>query len=252
MGHQHAGRGDVDDRDVLLQAIAVSGRSLGGRSAVMSVPGASARCEFRMRTGMLRATAGRIVPGAAPWRRSTPARTLRRTTGAARPAASATIRGSAVSMPSTSVQIWISSAPRQAPTIAAGVVRAAAAERGGHAVGGGADEAAQHRDAAGSEERVGQCASSAAVVSGKQRRRAGVVAVGHDRLARVDPRAVEAVRGQRRGHDAAADDLAGGGNRIEPARRHLAQHAQARRRCARARRTRGRCRPAPRAAAPDR
>ncbi len=32
---------------------------------------------------------------------------------------SRTIRGSAVSMPSTSVQIWISDAPRQAPTIAA-------------------------------------------------------------------------------------------------------------------------------------
>ena len=44
-------------------ATAVSGRSLGGRSAVMSVPRALARFEFRMRTGMLRATAGWMVAG---------------------------------------------------------------------------------------------------------------------------------------------------------------------------------------------
>ncbi len=46
-----------------LEASAVSVPSLGGRSAVISVPGASARFELRMRTGMLRATAGWMVAG---------------------------------------------------------------------------------------------------------------------------------------------------------------------------------------------
>ena len=41
-----------------FDAIAVSGRLDGGRSPVMSVPRACGRCEFRMRTGILRATAG--------------------------------------------------------------------------------------------------------------------------------------------------------------------------------------------------
>ena len=48
---------------------------------------------------------------------------------AARRAARATTRGSAVSMPSTSVQIWISSASSPAPNERGGVVRPAAAER---------------------------------------------------------------------------------------------------------------------------
>ncbi len=41
-----------------FDATAVSGRSLFGRSPVINVPRAVARCELRMRTGMLRATAG--------------------------------------------------------------------------------------------------------------------------------------------------------------------------------------------------
>ena len=42
-----------------FDATAVSGRSLGGRSRVISVPPASCgRCELRMRTGMFCATAG--------------------------------------------------------------------------------------------------------------------------------------------------------------------------------------------------
>ena len=44
-------------------ATAVNGRSAFGRSPVINVPRAWARCEFRMRTGMLRDTAGWIVAG---------------------------------------------------------------------------------------------------------------------------------------------------------------------------------------------
>ena len=62
--HQHARRGDVDDRDVALagERRRSAGRSTGG-SAVMSVPGASGRRLLRMRTGMSFETAGRIVLG---------------------------------------------------------------------------------------------------------------------------------------------------------------------------------------------
>ena len=72
-----------------------------------------------MRTGMPEPTAGRIVLGCstfAPKYASSEAssKLSRETTRGA-----ATTRGSAVSMPSTSVQIWISSAPSPAPKSAA-------------------------------------------------------------------------------------------------------------------------------------
>ena len=46
-----------------LQAIAAGPPSPPSTVRVISVPGASGRCEFRMRTGMPRRTAGRIVLG---------------------------------------------------------------------------------------------------------------------------------------------------------------------------------------------
>ena len=55
-------------------------------------------------------------PGAAPWRRNRPARRLRRTRSSSRDGRRGRVFGSTVSMPSTSVQIWISSAPMPAPT----------------------------------------------------------------------------------------------------------------------------------------
>ena len=62
--HQHPGGGDVDDGDVLLGGQRgegpVAGRPLGGDQRARAC---SARFELRMRTGMLRATAGWIVAG---------------------------------------------------------------------------------------------------------------------------------------------------------------------------------------------
>ena len=73
--------------------------------AVTVVPRPAGRCEFRMRTGMDASTAGRTVDGCstfAPNRASAEASLNdRRSTARARPR----MRGSAVSMPSTSVQI---------------------------------------------------------------------------------------------------------------------------------------------------
>ncbi len=46
-----------------LQAIAAGPPSPLSTERVTRVPGASGRCEFRMRTGMSRATAGRMVLG---------------------------------------------------------------------------------------------------------------------------------------------------------------------------------------------
>ena len=59
-----------------------------------------------------------------------------------------------------------------------------------------------------------------------QRRRGRVLAARDDGLARVDPGGGQPVRRQRGRDDAAADDLAGGGDRVEPARRDFAQHAE--------------------------
>ena len=56
--HQHPRRRDADDADAFFDAMAVSGRADSGRSPVISVPRACGRCEFRMRTGILRETAG--------------------------------------------------------------------------------------------------------------------------------------------------------------------------------------------------
>ena len=64
------------------------------------------------------------------------------------------MRGSAVSMPSTSVQIWISAGAQTRADDRRRVVGAAAAERGRHALAGGADEAADHRNAARRERRI--------------------------------------------------------------------------------------------------
>ena len=200
-----------------------------------------------MRTGMSRATAGWIVAGCstlAPKYASSDASANDRC-GTTR--GLVTTRGSAVSMPSTSVQIWISAASQAAADDGAGEVRAAAAERGRHAAPGRADEAADDRHLRRSEQRT-HPGLERAVVSAN----CGAAAMCSSSVtmarARIHPGAGEPARGQRGGHDAAAEDLAGGGNRVEPARRDLAQHAERSRRRARVRRTRGRCQLAPRRA----
>ena len=88
-----------------LHAIARSGRSATGARAVMSVPGSPGRRAFTMRTGIPRATAGRIVLGCstfAPKYASSDASANDRC-GTRR--AAGTTRGSAVSIPATSVQM---------------------------------------------------------------------------------------------------------------------------------------------------
>ena len=88
-----------------LQAKAVTGVPSGVPAAVMTLPVPSGLRELRMRTGMSCSTAGRIVAGCstlAPKYASSAASANDRC-GTRRGVA--TTRGSAVSMPSTSVQI---------------------------------------------------------------------------------------------------------------------------------------------------
>ena len=128
----------------LLHASAVSGRRSGR---------AFAGDRRAARLGAMRvqdahrdvpATAGRMVPDAAPSRRSTPARTLRRTTATARPRPGddARIGGEHA----VDVGPDLDLAARQAGAEERrGVVRPAAAQRRRDAVARGADEAAEHR-----------------------------------------------------------------------------------------------------------
>src|SRR5688500_15790601 len=102
-----------------FDATAVSGRSAFGRSPVISVPRACARCEFRIRTGMLRATAGWMVEGCSTFAPKYASSDASANDRCGTTCGFFTMRGSAVSMPSTSVQIWISPAPGLAPTMAA-------------------------------------------------------------------------------------------------------------------------------------
>src|SRR5688572_24508749 len=88
-----------------FDATAVSGRSAFGRSAVISVPRAWARCELRMRTGMLRDTAGCIVDGCSTFAPKYASSEASANDRCGTTCGFLTIRGSAVSMPSTSVQI---------------------------------------------------------------------------------------------------------------------------------------------------
>src|SRR5688572_16079923 len=88
-----------------FEATAVSGRSAFGRSPVISVPRAWARCELRMRTGMLRDTAGCIVDGCSTFAPKYASSEASANDRCGTTCGFLTIRGSAVSMPSTSVQI---------------------------------------------------------------------------------------------------------------------------------------------------
>ncbi len=102
-----------------LQASAVTGRRSGATPSAMCVPGASGLMVLRMRTGMFLAAAGWMDFGCstfAPKYASSAASANERYGTSFGPS---TTRGSAVSMPSTSVQIWISSASSAAPMSAA-------------------------------------------------------------------------------------------------------------------------------------
>src|SRR5205823_3872053 len=100
-----------------LQAIDRMGVLHGGGSETINVPSTSGRREFRIRTGMFFSMAGNTVAGwstFAPKYANSAASVNEQTL--TRWASEMTV-GSAVSMPSTSVHIWISSALIPAPTI---------------------------------------------------------------------------------------------------------------------------------------
>ena len=102
-----------------LHAMAVSCPEAGAPFDVIIVPAFSGRRELRMRTGMFFDTAGRIVLG---WSTFAPKYASSEASANDRQGTTrgcGTMRGSAVSIPSTSVQIWISSASSDAPKIAA-------------------------------------------------------------------------------------------------------------------------------------
>ena len=83
---------------------------------MINVPGASGLNVLRIRTGMLRAAAGWMLLGCSTFapKYASSAASANDSDGTRR--VDSTTRGSAVSMPSTSVQIWISSAPSAAPS----------------------------------------------------------------------------------------------------------------------------------------
>ena len=100
-----------------LQANAATGPRRPSGRAVMRVPGPSGRREFRIRTGMARASAGWIVFGCSTFAPKYASSAASANDSCGTSCGAGYTRGSAVSMPSTSVQIWISSAARPAPMI---------------------------------------------------------------------------------------------------------------------------------------
>ena len=102
-----------------LHASAVTLRASGLPSAVIIVPATSGRRELRMRTGMFLATAGRIVLGCSTFAPKYASSDASSNDSSGTRTGLATTRGSAVSIPSTSVQIWISPTSRHAPKMAA-------------------------------------------------------------------------------------------------------------------------------------
>ena len=85
----------------------------------MSVPALSGLREFRIRTGIFLATAGRIVLGCSTFAPKYASSDASANESCDTSRGSGTTLGSAVSIPSTSVQIWISATPTHAPKIAA-------------------------------------------------------------------------------------------------------------------------------------
>ena len=102
-----------------LLAMDLTGGPDGGHEATMRVPSTSGFREFSTRTGTFPSIAGSIVRGCstrAPKQASSDASA---NDSRGRRRASGTTDGSAVMTPSTSVQIWISSAPTPAPAMEA-------------------------------------------------------------------------------------------------------------------------------------
>ena len=132
----HAGAFDVHERDAVERREALDD-ALAGLAAPRrcAMPGCDALNVLRIQIGMSRATAGSIVRGCstlAPKYASSMASSydISSTT-----TASGTRRGSALSTPSTSVQMMTADASSSAPKIDAGEVAAVALERRRHAVG---------------------------------------------------------------------------------------------------------------------
>ena len=132
--------------------------------------------------------------------------------------------GSAVSMPSTSVQIWISSAPMPAPTMEAVksdpprpsvVVTPSSVEPMKPPITTTASLG--QRRHGGGQARVGLR---------KIRRGLGVALVGDDDVARIEMHGVHAEMAEGQRDDVAGEALAVAGNGVDGARRQFAEHGQ--------------------------
>ena len=170
-----------------LQASPVSGVPSAAARAVINVPAPSGFRELRMRTGMLRSTAGRIVLGC-----STLAPKYASSAASANDSCG-TRRGER-----DDARIGAEHAVHVGPDLnlaradagadeRAGIIRAAAPERRGVAIDRRADESAKHRHAAARRESAAPVLRSAALVSAAERRGARVVVVGDDGAARIHP-----------------------------------------------------------------
>ena len=205
-------------------AIALTGRR--GASEVMSVPVPSGCRELKTYTGIPRRTAGAIVLGCSTFAPNDASSLASSKRMRSMSRASGTTRGSAVSMPSTSVQISIASACSAAPNERRAVVGPAAAERGRDALARRADEAAHHRHAPLAQERQHALA---------RRARRSHPACGSARLnsssVTITWRASTCSAGmprarKRRGHEVRRQQLALRGDRVRAARRAVPQHAE--------------------------
>src|SRR6185437_10705903 len=205
-----------------LPAIALTARR--GASAVMRVPRPSGRRELKMNTGMPRCTAGAIVLGCstlAPNVASSAASSKRISSMRRAPD---TTRGSAVSMPSTSVQISMASAPNAAPRSAAlksppprpMVVVTPAGERPMNPPTTGTRPCAT----------MGAITPRALRDRVQVRHRAGVQFVGDHHVARVDELDREIVAPECRVYERGREQLAVGRDGVETPGGEVAQHGQ--------------------------
>ena len=146
-------------------------------------------------------------PGAAPWRRSRPARRLPRTRCSAPRPGPRRRRVGGQHAVDVGPDLDLGRAEARADNRRR-VVGAAAAERGRHPVPGGADEAADDRDpaAASSGSRMRH---SAARGLGEQRRRRLVLAVGMTTTERASTQVAGSRGVERGGDDAAGEEFAG-------------------------------------------
>ena len=117
-GHaDHPGALDVDQRDLVDAGDALDRVRRHRRLADQRARASRARTCCGSRSGSASRPPAPSSAGESPWRRSRPAPSPRGTTSESITVASGTRRGSALSTPSTSVQMWISTASSRSPKI---------------------------------------------------------------------------------------------------------------------------------------